>query len=93
MATRCLDPAYRTHEQVANMEQRENVWTNPERRKQENERNAEAMAIRHLDPVHRIKEKVADTAQRRLAREQLGVLVNKALERRDINDMATKFVH
>jgi hypothetical protein len=38
------NPVFRTQEQVAYMEQRGNAHTNLERREQENERNAEAMA-------------------------------------------------
>ncbi len=45
--------------------------------------------MRHLDHVYRIQDQVGNTAQRRLTREQPGVLENKALGRRDIYDMAT----
>jgi hypothetical protein len=88
MATRHLDPVYRTHGQVATMEWRGSARTNPERKEQENERNNEA-TMRHLDHVYRIQDQVGNTAQRRLTREQPGVLENKALGRRDIYDMAT----
>jgi hypothetical protein len=60
-------------------------------REQENERNAEAMATRRLDPVHRTQDQVGNTAQKRLAREQPGVLEKEALQRRERYDMGTKF--